>query len=85
MKTSKFIQTVEELGYKIMSVGRDKMQFRVYNNDVLIAVVNKNKFMESDTAFEEFEEVGESRQLELGSLIFDYASTPVNKRKEDAE
>lgn len=83
MKTSEFKQTVEELGYKIMSINIDETQFRIYNNDVLIAVVNKNKFMGFDTAFEEFGEVGEHRQLELGSLIFEYASTPLDEREEE--
>ncbi|WAO22069.2 hypothetical protein [Paenilisteria newyorkensis] len=81
MKTVEFKQKVEELGYKIMTINIDETQFRIYNNDVLIVVVNKNKFMGFDTAFEEFGEVGEHRQLELGSLIFEYAATPLDERE----
>ena len=73
MKTSEFIKRVEQLGYEVVDNINDTV---VYRNDNIVAIVYNKKVNRLDTFWDE------DVPHELFHVLFSYASTPIEERKE---
>ena len=74
MKTSEFIKRVEELGYEVVE-GWDSV--RVFRDNSSVATVHGIRVNSLDTYWEK------DVPHELFHVLFSYASTPIEERKED--
>ncbi|MBC1230507.1 hypothetical protein HB816_08630 [Listeria booriae] len=82
MKTSEFKKAVEALGYKVWLEGTSEKYFSINNGKGTVAFVKADKLVGIDTTFGRFERLSDAGKQSLGTLIFEYASTPLDEREE---
>src|SRR5690554_4712799 len=76
MKTSEFIKRVEELGYEVENNGFDSTTLNIRTVNVLTATVKTDALNRVDTR------CNTDIPNELFDLLVEYASTPVEERKD---
>ena len=81
MKTKEFIKRVEELGYLFDD---SYVYYQIRNEEnLLIAIVNKNVLSEISTDFGVWGEISNTDRDKLFDLIVEYAKTPIEDREEE--
>lgn len=81
MKTKEFIKRVEELGFEAEEY-ESGIYIKDRDGDCVTSVGSKCEYM-VDCSWTGFMFLGETKRKSLFELAFEYASTPINKRKEE--
>lgn len=81
MKTNEFIKAVEELGYEVFD---EVTCFEIIDTDGLwLAVVRKDHLLSFSTEHVGWGDLDNREKTRLFMVIYDYASTPPDKREEE--
>lgn len=81
MKTSEFLQKVQDLGYLVKHY-----EFYIYINNYnseLVAVVATHEYAHMSVNYEGYELLDNDDREDLFNLIVEYATTPVQDRKDE--
>lgn len=81
MKTKDFIKEVRELGFIVEECAENSALIENSKSET-VAYVVIDRLYEFDTAYYGFEEIPEPIKKKLFNLLVDYASTPLEDRKE---
>lgn len=84
MKTNKFIEEAESMGFVVKEQFGNVLKICTFIDDsVSIASVWKNKMYAIETAPILFSGLKKEKQEQLFNLLTEYASTPIEERKEE--